>query len=266
MDSDYEQGNPMSVIESVERACENPKFCECGCGQEVTVNKYRPRRFVNGHQNRSRISKRKGKQFWKGKEYPRPMLGKHHSEETKKRISEAKKGQIGWWKGKKLSLSHRKKLSEKQWSKGLTKETDVRLEKMGETMRRVWQNPEYRERTLRAQREGMSIRPTAPEMRFIKIVEKNDIPYKYVGSGDFWIENINPDFIEVNGKKIAIEIFGDYWHSPFLNPNLRETMTLDYRKKTFKRYGWKLIVLWESDLLREDSEQFVLSKLGELTL
>ena len=58
-----------------------------------------------------------------------------------------------------------------------------------------------------------------------------------------------------------MEIFGDYWHSPLLNRKLGEKSTLTYRKRALKEYGWKLIVFWESDLKREDAEQFVLGKL-----
>ena len=103
---------------------------------------------------------------------------------------------------------------------------------------------------------------TKPELIFDEICKKNNLPFKYTGDGSFWIHNINPDFVEVNGKKIAVEIFGDYWHSPLLNKNLREDATLIYRKKTLKKYGWKLIVFWQTDLLRKDAEQFVLSNLN----
>ena len=58
------------------------------------------------------------------------MKGKHHSEETKTKMREAKMG-------KKLSLAHRKKLSEAKegkipWNKGLTKDTDERVKKYSE--------------------------------------------------------------------------------------------------------------------------------------
>lgn len=52
------------------------KFCECGCGQPVK------NRFVNGHQNRRR----------------------YHTEETKKKISDANKGRC-------FSKEHKEKLS-----------------------------------------------------------------------------------------------------------------------------------------------------------
>lgn len=105
----------------------------------------------------------------------------------------------------------------------------------------------------------MNIKPTIPERIYQEIVDNNSLPFKYTGDGSFWIENINPDFVECNGKKIVVEIFGDYWHSPLLNWGLSENRTLFYRKAILKQYGWKMIVFWESDLKRKDAEAFVLS-------
>ena len=105
---------------------------------------------------------------------------------------------------------------------------------------------------------------TKPELIFEEICKKLDLPYKYTGDGAFWIgknPSVNPDFVNCNGKKIAIEIFGDYYHSPLLNYKLKEDRTLSYRKKILKKYGWKLIVFWQSDLVRKDAEQFVLNTL-----
>ena len=101
---------------------------------------------------------------------------------------------------------------------------------------------------------------TAPEQKFEEICKKCGFPFKYVGNGSFWIGYVNPDFIEINGDKIAVEIFGDYWHSPLLRKNIRYSHTYEGRKEIFKKYHWKLIVIWESDLKRSDAEKFVFTK------
>ena len=101
--------------------------------------------------------------------------------------------------------------------------------------------------------------PNKPELQFIKICEKYNLPFKYTGDGSFWIENINPDFVDCNGKKVVVEVFGDYWHSPLFNLKIKYYQTLEGRNEILKRYGWKLIVLWESDFKRDDSESFVLN-------
>ena len=106
---------------------------------------------------------------------------------------------------------------------------------------------------------------TKPELVFEEMCKKNNLPFKYTGDGSFWIgkkPSVNPDFIEANGKKIVVEIFGDYWHSPLRRYcKIRHSQTYGGKKKILKRYGWKLIIFWEIDILREDAEQFVLKKL-----
>ena len=105
---------------------------------------------------------------------------------------------------------------------------------------------------------------TKPELIFEEICKKNNLDFHYVGDGQLWIgkrKKLNPDFIEANGKKICIEIMGRYWHSPLLNRNLRESALLPYREKHYKKYKWQSIFIWDTDLLREDSEQFVLNVL-----
>lgn len=61
-----------------------------------------------------------------------PMQGKKHSEETRKKMSEKRKGRVGWHKGKKFSAETRKKISEsltgrkrppfsEEWKRNLSK-------------------------------------------------------------------------------------------------------------------------------------------------
>lgn len=107
---------------------------------------------------------------------------------------------------------------------------------------------------------------TKPELIFETICKNNRLPFHAVGDGQLWIgkngeKQLNPDFIEDNGKRICIEIFGDYWHSPLFNRNMPEHGTLDYRKVHYKHYNWKPVFIWETDLLREDAEAFVLNLL-----
>ena len=101
---------------------------------------------------------------------------------------------------------------------------------------------------------------TKPELIFEQICKKYNLPFKYTGDGSFWIGKkpaINPDFIESNGKKIAVEIFS-YWHNPLLRRNIRYGQTYRGRKRILKKYTWELIVFWQEDLERKDAEQFVL--------
>ncbi len=105
---------------------------------------------------------------------------------------------------------------------------------------------------------------TQPEMVFEDICTKHSLPFHYVGDGSLWIgdnRKLNPDFIEANGKKIIVEIFGDYWHNPSLNPKIQEAATLEYRKRHYNRYGWESFFIWEHELKMSDADQFVLNML-----
>jgi hypothetical protein len=48
-----------------------------------------------------------------------------------------------------------------------------------------------------------------------------------------------PDFINCNGEKKIIELFGDYWH---LGENPQE------RIDEFKPFGFDTLVIWEKEL------------------
>lgn len=110
-------------------------------------------------------------------------------------------------------------------------------------------------------------RPTKPELIFQEICQRNNLDFHYVGDGQLWIgkrKKMNPDFVKANGEKICVEIMGAYWHSPLLNPKLREDALLPYRKRHYHRYKWIPIFIWDTDLLRGDAEQFVLKALSEV--
>lgn len=182
----------------------------------------------------------KGKPGLKGDKSP--MFGKHPSEETRGKMSDAQRGEKNNNFGKPRSEETKRKISESERGKKVSEET---------------------KKIKREQRKHQKIptHHTKPEMIFESICKRRNLPFKYTGDGSFWIENINPDFIECNGKKIVVEIFGDYWHSPLLRNTVSYNQTYEGRKKILKKHGWKLIVFWETDLLREDAEAFVLSVL-----
>ena len=95
-----------------------------------------------------------GKQgYWKGKTGPNkgkytgennPMYGKHHSEEIKKKISEAAKGRPGPNKGKHFSEEHKKKIGEtKKGNKNMLgkKHSAESIQKMSEAKKgKHWYN------------------------------------------------------------------------------------------------------------------------------
>ena len=79
------------------------------------------RKLALKRMSESHIGKNKG-----GNNY---FYGKHHSEETKKKISVAKKGSIPWIKGKTHSMESRAKISNAHLGKKLSEETRKKMSK-----------------------------------------------------------------------------------------------------------------------------------------
>lgn len=129
-------------------------------------------------------------------------------------------------KGKKRSKKERKSLSLAQFKK--------------------WQDRDYKKKQLNAIFEGFKLRPTEPEKKVIEIIKKYNFPFNYVGDGKIWFRGknqaFNPDFLSKNPKHI-IEVFGDYWHNL---PNARKRDR--ERLKTYAKYGYDTLVIWESEL------------------
>ena len=97
--------------------------------------------------------------------------------------------------------------------------------------------------------------PTSLEMKFQNIIEKNGLPYKFVGDGSFMIGRKNPDFININGEKIAIEVYARYF-------KLRHAETVqkwkEERERVFKEYGWTAMFFDETQV----NERNILRQIG----
>jgi len=88
--------------------------------------------------------------------------------------------------------------------------------------------------------KAIAKKPTKPELEINKLLDKYfPDEWRYVGNGKFIIEGKCPDFVNINGKKKVIELFGDFWHQDD-NPQDRIDM--------FKEYGWDCLIIWESEL------------------
>lgn len=142
----------------------------------------------------------------KGIKGPIPK-GTRFSPEFRRKLSLAHKGQRPWNKGKRLSDEHRRKLS----------------------------TPEV----VRRRMIGQNRKPNKPEIKLIQLISFYKLPFKYVGDGRFLIEAKCPDFVNVNGKKQVIELYGDYWHK---NEDPRNRINL------FAEYGFATLVIWEHEL------------------
>lgn len=102
--------------------------------------------------------------------------------------------------------------------------------------------------------------PNGLETLLINLIMRKGLPYKFVGNGTHMIGLRNPDFIHNEGQKKVIELFGNYWHSPLMNPKVRFSARKDMTVKAYERKGYECLVIWEDELKNLDRLE---KKIGE---
>lgn len=196
----------------------------------------------------------------------RSMLGKHHSEGTKRKMSEARlkrKKRLGYinspeirqkMRGNKNCLGNKHtKVAKGKISKATKgKNNPMFGKKHTEEFKRrqrantylLWKNKAFTEKIFKAR----NIKPNKPE-RFLAKLLSSILPneYKFVGDGKIVIDGLCPDFINNNGQKKIIELYGDYWH------NLSKHKKTDKQRiKRYAKYGYKTLIIWEKELKNID--------------
>jgi len=82
-------------------------------------------------------------------------------------------------------------------------------------------------------------KPNRSEQFLIDFFQSHNLPFRYVGDGEFILGGLCPDFLNTNGRKQLIELFGQYWH---------DVSDVAIRTKHFAQYGFLLLVIWEDKL------------------
>ena len=207
---------------------------------------------------------------------PPSRKGQYPTNESRERMRKAKKGKPSKIKDIPLSEEHKEKLR-KSWTeerRRKTRETWDKKKKENseeyqaycqEISRRTKGNKNSlgcsRQFTKEHIRKILTRRiPSSLEEKFMEIIKKCNLPYEYVGDGSFILRNCNPDFINTNNEKIAIEVYARYYK----RRNHEDVeQWKEERKAVFKEYGWDLIYFDETEV----TEEIVLQKLfagGEL--
>ena len=194
-------------------------YCQCGCGRKVSLGK----KFIVGH-------------YWEGKH-----LSKAHKEKIRKATLKQMECQETRDRIRKTlqKFYSVRKPTNPMLGKHMSKKAK---EKISEAQKTFWQNSEFVAKRFKAYR----IKPNNAELRLNKIIQKclpDEFALNVLGDKMTLGRKI-PDFVNINGKKQLIELYGDFWHK---GDNPQERIDL------FKTLGWDTLIIWEHEL--KDLEQ-----------
>jgi hypothetical protein len=112
-------------------------------------------------------------------------------------------------------------------------------------MLRNFQNPEW----VRNLYKSRNAKPNKAEQKLMGILNENfSNEWEYVGDGKMVLGGKIPDFVNVNGKKQIIELFGRYWHR---GENPQDRIDL------FKQFGFYTLIIMDNEL---KDEKFVIER------
>jgi len=250
----------------------NVQFCSRGCYTKSRVGK------PLSPEHKASVAKADRRRLTGIKTEDAPFYGQHHSKEHREKISKLMKERFAgspenhpWFgrqhtEGEILKMSNSiSKVIKELWqdpeyraralegARGRGQNPLFRL-KDSEAHRRLWQNHEFVKKMMLA----FSKKPTKPEKQLEAILDRHFPLFKY--NGDFsqgmMLGGLTPDFVNVNGKKQVIEVFGDYWHSP-------EIIGDDWRRSElgkvmiYNSVGFDCLVIWERELKKLTEEEIV---------
>ncbi|MEA1998114.1 MAG: hypothetical protein U9N61_02140 [Euryarchaeota archaeon] len=138
------------------------------------------------------------------------------------------------------------------------------------TMKELWQDPKYISRVFK----GLNAKPNKLERKVDKILQKL-VPGEFRYNGDFScgvvLAGLVPDFVNVNGRKILIEVFGANYHDEkVMKEKFKDTLnwkrTEFGRKAVYSQLGFDCIILWDYNLYKKDAEAHIASELRKYEL
>ena len=155
----------------------------------------------------------RSKLAWQDPAYRKRTLSLLHSPRVRQKAADGMKGH-------KVSLATRAKISAGLMGHGFSDET--------------------REKWLESMQKALHITPNQKEIQLLQLLNNlHPNQWAFVGDWTLVIAGKNPDFVNVNGKKQIIELFGDYWHK---GADPQERIDL------FSQYGYKTLIIWEREL------------------
>jgi len=167
--------------------------------------------------------------------------GKHHKEDSNQRNREKHLG---------ISFSGWTKSDESK-----RKQSQTRLQKFRDGTLTIWNKGiPPTEIALKNWLRSCGLKPNKKETKLNNLLTSN-LPNEYqinVRADVMTLGGKIPDFVNVNGKKKLIELYGDFWHK-----NNDPEDRINY----FKQFGWDTLVIWEHEL----DEPNILAKITNFT-
>lgn len=109
--------------------------------------------------------------------------------------------------------------------------------------------------------KARGVRPTKPELEMEHILNNHFPEFEYNGDGRLGVTlgRQTPDFVNINGRKDLIEVFGDYYHSPKVLGDRWQGSELG-KIAIYNSLGWRCLIIWEHEL---QDEQKVINKISQ---
>jgi len=121
-------------------------------------------------------------------------------------------------------------------------------------LKRLWLDPEFVKKLTDARRKS----PNKLELYVLSIIKRHHLPFAYNGNFELGVTigGMIPDYVNVDGKKQVIEVFGEAFHDPN-NTKLEISYkrTEKGRIEAFKALGFDPLILWEKDIRAKTEEQ-----------
>ena len=263
-------------------------FCGCGCRKEIfRFDKWhRERYFVHGHAgvlNKGKKNPSLTERNLRDNPSKRPEVrekmriisshsfierfGEEKARDAKIKISNHIKGKPSHLKNRTYEEIHgeekAKKLKEIRSIDGtgrvMPEWTDKQRQDASDRYLKLWQDQEYRDKTLKNMLQNRYAKPNNYERKISDVCFKYNLPFVYCGDGTFLIGLKSPDFINKE-QRIAIEVYNNY------HKNIKFGSVEKYktdRIKYFAEYGYKIIFIGEEIMEERNWEQLCVNKIKE---
>lgn len=145
----------------------------------------------------------------------------------------------------KRSIAEESALSHQRYPNNYSHSPETR-EKSRQIQKKLWANPEH----IIACLLRKNLKPNKTERKLQALLDgKFPGEWEYVGDGQVVINGCCPDFINCNGKKLIIELFGERWHTkekiPWHQTELGRIMV-------YAPFGFKTLVIWSKELRKPE--------------